>query len=247
MPLSFILLVVVLVVLFGIAYYFQELYPYTLKAIFNGFKDRYKEVQSGQMSFFAFKEEIINEYSHVSPKDSPDMVRFKKEIISMLDYEDFIKQTLSDPEITMDGLRVAWRKFDPSISSESVVVAGSPDVEEQAIPEAEEKVIPKVFTKGPGKKVMDMMVEHGYCAPSTLEWVYDGENSSYLQVLFADAIGKHLDFGRKRWSAFTSIWGEKNYSDLLSKAIECDNVKNLGLKVKALFPEYEVPESYAMR
>ena len=247
MPLSFILVVVVLAVLFGIAYYFQEIYPYTLKAIFNGFKDRYKEVQSGQMSFFAFKEEIINEYSLVSPKDSPDMVRFKKEIISMLDYEDFIKQTLSDPEITMNGLRVAWRKFDPSISSESVVAAGSPDVEEQAIPEAEEKVIPKVFTKGPGKKVMDMMVEHGYCAPSTLEWVYDGENSSYLQVLFADAIGKHLDFGRKRWSAFTSIWGEKNYSDLLSKAIECDNVKNLGLKVKALFPEYEVPESYAMR
>ena len=247
MPLSFILLVVVLVVLFGIAYYFQEIYPYTLKAIFNGFKDRYKEVQSGQMSFFAFKEEIINEYSFVSPKDSPDMVRFKKEIISMLDYEDFIKQTLSDPEITMNGLRVAWRKFDPSISSESVVAAGSPDVEEQAIPEAEEKVIPKVFTKGPGKKAMDMMVEHGYCAPSTLEWVYDGENSSYLQVLFADAIGKHLEFGRKRWSAFTSIWGEKNYSDLLSKAIECDNVKNLGQKVKELFPEYDVPESYTMK
>ena len=122
MPLSFILVVVVLAVLFGIAYYFQEIYPYILKAIFNGFKDRYKEVQSGQMSFFAFKEEIINEYSLVSPKDSPDMVRFKKEIISMLDYEDFIKQTLSDPEITMNGLRVAWRKFDPSISSESVLV-----------------------------------------------------------------------------------------------------------------------------
>ena len=59
MPLSFILVVVVLAVLFGIAYYFQEIHPYTLKAIFNGFKDRYKEVQSGQMSYFAFKEEII--------------------------------------------------------------------------------------------------------------------------------------------------------------------------------------------
>ena len=231
MPLSFILVVVVLAVLFGIAYYFQEIYPYTLKAIFNGFKDRYKEVQSGQMSYFAFKEEIINEYSLISPKDSPEMVRFKKEIISMLDYEDFVKQTLSDPELTMNGLRVAWRKF----------------VEEQVISAVEEKVIPKVFSKGPGKKAMDMMVEHGYCAPSTLEWVYDGENSSYLQVLFADAIGKHLDFGRRRWFAFTSIWGEKNYSDLLSKAIECDNAKNLGLKVKELFPEYEVPEPYSMR
>lgn len=211
MPLSFILVVVVLAVLFGIAYYFQEIYPYTLKAIFNGFKDRYKEVQSGQMSYFAFKEEIINEYSLISPKDSPEMVRFKKEIISMLDYEDFVKQTLSDPELTMNGLRVAWRKFDPAILSESVKSAGCSDVEEQVISAVEEKVIPKVFSKGPGKKAMDMMVEHGYCAPSTLEWVYDGENSSYLQVLFADAIGKHLDFGRRRWFAFTSIWGEKNY------------------------------------
>lgn len=247
MPLSFILVVVVLAVLFGIAYYFQEIYPYTLKAIFNGFKDQYKEVQSGQMSYFAFKEEIINEYSLISPKDSPEMVRFKKEIISMLDYEDFVKLTLSDPELTMNGLRVAWRKFDPAILSESVESAGCSDVEEQVISAVEEKVIPKVFSKGPGKKAMDMMVEHGYCAPSTLEWVYDGENSSYLQVLFADAIGKHLDFGRRRWFAFTSIWGEKNYSDLLSKAIECDNAKNLGLKVKELFPEYEVPEPYSMR
>jgi len=247
MPLSFILVVVVLAVLFGIAYYFQEIYPYTLKAIFNGFKDRYKEVQSGKMSYFAFREEIRNEYSFVSPKDSMEMLRLKKEIISMLDYEDFIKQTMSDPEITLNGLRVAWKKFDPSMLSETKQSADSPDVEETAIPEVEGKTIPKVFSKGPGKKAMDMMVEHGYCAPSTLEWVYDGENSSYLQVLFADAIGKHLDFGRRRWFAFTSIWGEKNYSDLLSKAIECDNVKNLGLKVKELFPEYEVPEPYSMR
>ena len=239
MPLSFILVVVVLAVLFGIAYYFQEVYPYTLKAIFNGFIDRYKEVQSGQMSFFAFKEEIINEYSIISPKDSPEMVHFKKEIISMLDYEDFVKQTLSDPELTMNRLRVAWRKFDPAILSESVESAGYSDVEEQVNSAVEEKVIPKVFSNGPGKKAMDMMVEHGYCAPSTLEWVYE--------VLFADAIGKHLDFGRRRWFAFTSIWGEKNYSDLLSKAIECDNAKNLGLKVKELFPEYEVPEPYSMR
>lgn len=247
MPLSFILVVVVLVVLFGIAYYFQEVYPYTLKAIFNGFKDRYKEVQSGRMSYFAFKEEIKNEYSLVSSKDSMEMVRFKKEIISMLDYEDFVKQTLSDPELTMNGLRVAWRKFDPAILSERVESAGSCEVEEQVIPAVEEKVIPEVFAKGPGKEVMDMLVEQGYCAPATLDWVYEGENSSYLQVLFADAIGKHLDFGRKRWSAFSSIWGEKNYSDLFSKAIECDNAKNLGRKVKELFPEYEVPEPYAMR
>ena len=228
-------------------YYSDFVHPSAPNTLFTKLKNGYVEVKEGRMSYFAFKEEIINEYSLVSPKDSPDMVRFKKEIISMLDYEDFIKQTLSDPEITMNGLRVAWRKFDPAILSESVESAGCSDVEEQVISAVEEKVIPKVFSKGPGKKAMDMMVEHGYCAPSTLEWVYDGENSSYLQVLFADAIGKHLDFGRRRWFAFTSIWGEKNYSDLLSKAIECDNAKNLGLKVKELFPEYEVPEPYSMR
>ena len=165
----------------------------------------------------------------------------------MLDYEDFVKQTLSDPELTMNGLRVAWRKFDPAILSESVESAGSSDVEEQVISAVEEKVIPKVFSKGPGKKAMDMMVEHGYCAASTLNWIYDGENSSYLMALFADAIGRHLKFKGKRWKPFIQVWGDKNFPDLLTKAAECGNIDNLGLKVKELFPDYQVPEPYGMK
>ncbi len=49
-------------------------------------------------------------------------------------------------------------------------------------------IIPEVLTSVPGKETMELMVKHGYCAPSTYEWIYGGENSSYLMALFADAI-----------------------------------------------------------
>ena len=95
------------------------------------------------------------------------------------------------------------------------------------------------------EKIVNELIEE-LIKLSFAEDIGDGDHTT-LCCIPADAIGKHLDFGRKRWFAFTSIWGEKNYSDLLSKAIECDNAKNLGRKVKELFPEYEVPEPYTMR
>lgn len=59
-------------------------------------------------------------------------------------------------------------------------------------------IIPEVLTSVPGKETMELMVKHGYCAPSTYEWIYGGENSSYLMALFADAIRWHLSFKRER-------------------------------------------------
>ena len=143
--------------------------------------------------------------------------------------DDFMQQALSDPDLTMHKLQQKWRSFDPSV------------------PVPKDEAIPKEFASGSGKEVMDMMVEHGYCAPSTLEWVYEGENSSYLMAMFADAIGRHLKFKGKRWKPFIQVWGDKNFPDLLTKAAECGNVDNLGLKVKELFPEYQVPEPYGMK
>ena len=249
MPLSFIIPVILLLVAYAFAHYIQEVRPYTPKAVFIRIKDGYGAVKAGELSYIAFKEAVRNECSLIHQKDSAYMIRFKQNMMSMLNYDDFIHEAFSDTGLTMEKLFAAWGQYEPPVQIEENVESkpDSPELKE-SLPKVEEKVsIPKVFLTAQGKETMELMVEHGYCAPTTYEWIYDGENSSYLQVLFADAIGKHLDFGRKRWSAFTSIWGEKNYSDLLSKAIECDNAKNLGLKVKELFPEYEVPEPYSMR
>jgi len=226
--LSFIGGVLVVVALIAI-YYIDFVHPYSPNTIFMKLMNEYHEVKEGRISYLAFRERMKNECSLIMKKDPMDMIHFKQELLSMLEYDDFMQQALSDPDLTMHKLQEKWRSFDPSV------------------PVPKDEAIPKEFASGPGKEVMDMMVEHGYCAPSTLEWVYEGENSSYLMAMFADAIGRHLKFKGKRWKPFIQVWRDKNFPDLLTKAAECGNVDNLGLKVKELFPEYKVPEPYGMK
>lgn len=226
--LSFIGGVLVVVALITI-YYIDFVHPYSPNTLFTKLMNGYHEVKEGRMSYLAFRERMKNECSLIMKKDPMDMIHFKQELLSMLEYDDFMQQALSDPDLTMHKLQEKWWSFDPSV------------------PVPKEDAIPKEFASGPGKEVMDMMVQHGYCAPSTLEWVYEGENSSYLMAIFADAIGRHLKFKGKRWKPFIQVWGDKNFPDLLTKAAECGNVDNLGQKVKELFPEYQVPEPYGMK
>ncbi len=243
MPLSFLIPVILLLVAYGFAHYIQEVRPYTPKVFFNRIKDGYGAVKAGKLSYIAFKEAVRNECSLIHQKDSAYMVRFKQNMISMLNYDDFIHETFSDTGLTMEKLFAAWGQYEPPVQVEENVESkpDSPELEE-SIPKVEEKVsIPKVFATAQGKETMELMVEHGYCAPTTYEWIYDGENSSYLMALFADAIGRHLKFKRERWKPFTSIWGEHNFPDLFAKASECPNVDYLVEKVKELFPDYMGP------
>ena len=243
MPLSFLIPVILLLVAYGFAHYIQEVRPYTPKVFFNRIKDGYGAVKAGKLSYIAFKEAVRNECSLIHQKDSAYMVRFKQNMISMLNYDDFIYETFSDTGLTMEKLFAASGQYEPPVQVEENVESkpDSPELEE-SIPKVEEKVsIPKVFATAQGKETMELMVEHGYCAPTTYEWIYDGENSSYLMALFADAIGRHLKFKRERWKPFTSIWGEHNFPDLFAKASECPNVDYLVEKVKELFPDYMGP------
>lgn len=243
MPLSFLIPVILLLVAYGFAYYIQEVRPYTPKAFFNRIKDGYGAVKAGELSYLAFKETVRNECSLIHQKDSAYMIRFKQNMMSMLNYDDFIHEAFSDTGLTMEILFAAWGQYEPPVQIEENVESkpDSPELKE-SLPKVEEKVsIPKVFLTAQGKETMELMVKHGYCAPSTYEWIYDGENSSYLMALFADAIGRHLKFKRERWKPFSSIWGERNYPDLFAKASECPNVDYLVEKVKELFPEYKGP------
>ena len=88
---------------------------------------------------------------------------------------------------------------------------------------------------------MECMVRQGYCRPSNLAWVYEGDNSSYLMALFADAIGKELGFGRSRWRPFIQLWGNKNYSDLFEKAKNSENRLKMVERVREVFPDYTLP------
>ena len=96
MPLSFLIPVILLLVAYGFAYYIQEVRPYTPKAFFNRIKDGYGAVKAGELSYIAFKETVRNECSLIHQKDSAYMIRFKQNMMSMLNYDDFIHEAFSD-------------------------------------------------------------------------------------------------------------------------------------------------------
>ena len=206
----------------GFLLFYDEIVPRSPKAFFRKVKEGYRNVEAGEMSFIAYKESIRNECLRKTMKESGLTTRFKEELVGMFNYDDFIKQTLSDSSITIDEFEEKWKMYDSSAPSKS-------------------QSVPVVFLHGKGKKIMDNMVEKGYCKSSNLSWIFEGENSSYLLVFFADAIGKELGFGRARWREFVPIWGDKNYSDLFEKAKNCDNRYALEEKVTALFPNYSLP------
>ncbi len=196
--------------------------PRSPKAFFQKVKDGYRKVETGELSYIAYKEELKTECKHREWAESLGTTRLKEVLLGMLYYDDFIKKSLSDPDITIDELRDRWKRYNPSSPSLS-------------------QPVPDVFILGEGKSIMECMVRQGYCRPSNLAWVYEGDNSSYLMALFADAIGKELGFGRSRWRPFIQLWGNKNYSDLFEKAKNSENRLKMLERVREVFPDYTLP------
>ena len=145
MPLSFVIPVLLLLVAYAFAHYIQEVRPYTPKAFFNRIKDGYGAVKAGELSYIAFKEAVKNECSLIHQKDSAYMVRFKQNMISMLDYDDFIHETFSETGLTLEKLFAAWGQYEPPVLPESVESKTEiPDPEEESLPKVEEKILPYI-------------------------------------------------------------------------------------------------------
>jgi hypothetical protein len=199
---------------------YEEIIPRLSNAFFQKVKDGYRKVETGDLSYIAYKERLRSECQHREWAESLGTTRLKEVLLGMLCYDDFMKKVLSDPGLTVDELRDKWRRYNPSGSSNDA---------------------PEVFFQGKGKHIMDLMVLHGYCNPSSFCWIYEGDNSSYLMALFADAIGKELGFGRSRWRPFIQLWGNKNYSDLFEKAKNSENRLKMLERVREVFPDYTLP------
>ena len=206
----------------GFLLFYEGIVPRSPNAFFRKVMEDYRKVESGELSYIAYKEDLRNECQHRMRLESIQTVRFKEVLLGMLNYDDFIRTAFSDPCITVEELREKWKMYDPLTPTKS-------------------QRVPVIFLHGEGKDIMDWMVGNGYCQSSCLGWIYKGENSSYLMVLFADAIGKELGFGRARWREFVPIWGDRNYSDLFERARNCGNKFILRERVRALFPDYNIP------
>lgn len=186
------------------------------ESLFNEIKKSYQSVIDGQLSYLEFKVDVKNKCRFIKDDDSEEMTGFKKWMINLLDYDNFIQETLLNPHTSLEQFMTQWKEYNL------------------------ESPVPDLFTKGKGKDIMDMMVKHGYCEPVTLRW--KDSKSSYLMGMFSSAIADELGLKRHRRKPFNEIWGnggKNNLSSLESQALECKDSNQLIKEVQELFPKYK--------
>ena len=130
--------------------YNEGILPRSLNSFFQKVKDGYRKVEAGELSYIAFKEDLRNKCYHRMQIESLQTIRFKEVLLGMLNYDDFIKQSLSNPDITVEELQEKWEVYNLS----------GPNL-----------AVPEVFNQGKGKAIMAQMVAHGYCKSSSLCWI----------------------------------------------------------------------------
>ena len=84
--------------------YNEGILPRSLNSYFQKVKDGYRKVEAGELSYIAFKEDLRNKCYHRGQIESLQTIRFKEVLLGMLNYDDFIKRSLSNPDITVEEL-----------------------------------------------------------------------------------------------------------------------------------------------
>lgn len=211
-------------VLLGVIFYMDGYYPFTKRALFNNLKGEFNKVLQGKVSYLYFASHFRATFLQIAQKDSSETVSLKYEISEMLEYEDFLRRVFADSSISFNKFLSQWREYGLYAGHES---ESKPEV----------ITIPDCFTNSDGIKIMNRMVEAGYLEPGTYQW--KDANSTYLQAIFADAIGQELGVPyRLKWKYFKGLWGDKNYGDLFYKAISSKEYEVLESTVKKVFPKY---------
>lgn len=206
--------------LLGLVYYYDVIRPRYPRAFFNNLHHDYLRVTRNEITYNYFINHYYQQCLVHDTKESRELFELKNELLSILPCEQFIRSTLSTDAITYQRFLNAWMTYDPSQLNEENL-----------------KVIPIQFTQGRGKEIMDSMIMNNYCKAETLEW--NNEHSSFLMALFADAIAEELQLGRERRKPFKELWGNHNYSDLLTKAQDSKESDLLIEKVKEIIPSYK--------
>lgn len=164
---------------------------------------------------------------------------------AMLVYDDFIYSVFMEPHLTVDKLFERMQKYSPYAKKES---SGEEDNEDtlggDEINDVE-KIIPEIFTSGIGLDLMNLMIENKHCEAGSLKWKSESHgNTTTLQGVFADAICKTLKLPYKgRYNYIKQIWGDKNFSEYLERAISLPKPEQellLGI-VRKVIINYELP------
>lgn len=212
----------------GLIYYYSEMRPHQAEGFFQNMRRVYSQVLNGERSFYTFIRDYYLKCQKADPKDTPGLIDLKSRLLIILPHEDFVKEKLAEPNMTLYRFLEAWTHYEPPVESEDITTT-----------------IPDIFTKGKGKEILDLMVSKGYCEPETLKW--NPEKSTYLMALFATAIAQELNLTKNSRKPFNEIWGnngkDRNISDLETQALGSKKSDDLISEVKELFPNYS-PKKY---
>lgn len=108
-------------------YYEEQIAPFLVKTLFNNLKSEYRKVALGFMEYYPFVAHFDSKYLVIYEKDHSETVTFKRELCYMLPEEDFIRNTLVDPDITYDEFIKRWNiyKHEDELEGESLESSSS--------------------------------------------------------------------------------------------------------------------------
>ncbi len=237
--------IVLLLLILAISYVYEEYLPRYPVYYFRRLLREFGEVLDGSVSYNYYRTHYEADCLELRPKDSRELREFKNILPVILQYEGFVRRTLSDSSITYYGFIEAWKLYDPDlefVQSEILPeeTSRSEDSSVDNIPiNDHSKEIAKILSLDKGKEMMEKLVSLGYCEPVTYRW--KEKHSSYLMALFAYAIIQEHNNKRGIWVAFSRLWcSEKknNLTTLRDQALESPNSKSYIETVQSVFPNY---------
>ena len=210
--------------IFVVVYFAVNFYPYMLGTLFRNLKSEYARVSKGEVTYSYFVSHFYANYLLISEKDSKDLISFKTEIADMLKFENFIRYVFSDPNVTLNLLRYKWSQYD---ARELDISRPEPQPEQQSEqslePQSEQQ--DKVYDIFKIKGALDLfnkLVDEDILKKGSYQIsVRYSDSINYFQTFLADAIRTELGISRaKRWKYFKELWGDKNFANIYSVAIE---------------------------
>lgn len=110
----------VLLLVLGI-YFYSEVMPRLPGHYLRRLCSDYHKVVNGEISYHYFVNHYSVDCQILRPKDSPELREFKCELLDILQYEDFIRRTLSDSSMNYGRFIEEWKRYEPSIGFDQSV------------------------------------------------------------------------------------------------------------------------------
>ena len=110
----------VLLLVLGI-YLYSEVMPRLPGHYLRRLRSDYHKVVNGEISYHYFVNHYSVDCQILRPKDSPELREFKYELLGILQYEEFIKRTLSDSSMNYGRFIEEWKRYDPIIGFDQSV------------------------------------------------------------------------------------------------------------------------------